>query len=57
MLSLQGIAMPNCLHLVDLMYRGKLVDVPNLLEFFARQSSNTPKNVQLFYHGLESTHC
>jgi hypothetical protein len=31
MVSLQGNTMPNCLHIVDLMYRGKLVDIPNLL--------------------------
>ena len=51
--SLQGITLPNSLHIVDFVHQNKFVDILKLIEFITKQSNQATKNVQTFT-GLES---
>lgn len=51
-MSLQGVTMPNCLHIVDFLHESKFVDLMKLVEFINQNQGNSGKNVQSFYIGL-----
>ena len=55
LISMQGITLPNCLHLVDFVHENKFVDFLSIIDYITKQSNNSNKNMQSFYSGLEGT--
>ena len=52
MIGLQGVTIPNCLHIIDYAHHNNFVDLLKLIEFVTKQSANANKNNQTFYTGL-----